>query len=348
MLSNLRIETFVPEKASQALWEKYFHHEETLFRELNPEDPLPSRKVRRKRLKDPGPYRCYFRWIAVEGGEGEILGSAVLTFETPESPSFSTNKHVAHGEIGIHPGQRRQGMGTQLLKTMVAQAKGEGKAVLEAGTAHDSGERFCRKWGGVVTIEGAENRLNLAGVDWEMIAAWRGEGPERAPGARLESFQEVPEADLEEYTKLYTEVMNQQPLGEMEEEARVTPESRRIQEARLKDQGYTWFTMITREPQGVISGLTETLYNPEEPHKIQQLLTGVREKYRGRGLGKWLKAEMASYIRENYQEVRFIATGNATANAPMLSINRRMGFREHFSGTGFKFRVEDLVRRLGI
>ncbi|MGB1286118.1 MAG: hypothetical protein ACPG7F_06260 [Aggregatilineales bacterium] len=86
------------------------------------------------------------------------------------------------------------------------------------------------------------------------------------------------------------------------------------------------FTKITREPDGVISGMTDINYTPDRGHKIFQGLTGVQDHQRGRGLGKWLKANMLLYIRENYPDVEFIETDNAASNDAMLSISMRMGF----------------------
>ncbi len=61
-------------------------------------------------------------------------------------------------------------------------------------------------------------------------------------------------------------------------------------------------------------------------------MTGVRLPYRGRGLGKWLKATMLLKVREEFPQVRVVVTGNATSNAPMLSINERLGFRPYREG----------------
>jgi len=165
---------------------------------------------------------------------------------------------------------------------------------------------------------------------------------------RVERFEEVPEADLESYAALYTEVMNQQPMGEVAYRPRVTPESRRADEKRLRRQGIVWITLVTREPDGAFSGLTETAYHPEEPPHAHQMLTGVREAYRGRGLGKWLKALMLCHLRDRFPVLRFIATGNADVNAAMHAINRGMGFKRHLAETAFKWDVADLCRTLEV
>ena len=63
-------------------------------------------------------------------------------------------------------------------------------------------------------------------------------------------------------------------------------------------------------------------------HKIEQRVTGVLKSERGRGLGKWLKAKMLQHIRTTYPDAKYINTGYANTNDPMISINERLGFAE--------------------
>ena len=121
---------------------------------------------------------------------------------------------------------------------------------------------------------------------------WIDDGPKRAKGVTLERFVDVSESDIEEYCIIYTETMNQQPFGELEGRARQTPESRRLSEERIRKREGKWTTLISREKDGPISGLTEIIFFPDKPTMLYQDLTGVKEEYRGRGLGKWLKASM--------------------------------------------------------
>ena len=98
-------------------------------------------------------------------------------------------------------------------------------------------------------------------------------------------------------------------------------------------------TMYSKERDGKISGLTETDYLKELGHKISQRETGVRQAYKGRGLGKMLKAKMLLYIRREYPDVKYISTGNADSNAPMLSINQRLGFKRHLPIKVYKLKI---------
>ena len=98
----------------------------------------------------------------------------------------------------------------------------------------------------------------------------------------------------------------------------------------LEIKTYKLFTFRTIEPDGKISGLTEIRFSEiNTPELLNQALTGVKSIYRGRGLGKWLKALMLLYIRENLPQAKYFITGNAEHNAPMLSINDRLGFKPY-------------------
>ncbi|MCK5047090.1 MAG: hypothetical protein KAS22_10960, partial [Candidatus Heimdallarchaeota archaeon] len=107
------------------------------------------------------------------------------------------------------------------------------------------------------------------------------------------------------------------------------------------------YTIISREYNGFISGITEIRYSrTDRPERIEQGLTGVLEEYRGRGLGKWLKAEMLMYIENHIPDARFLVTGNADHNAPMNSINERLGFKPYKNETSYKFRLTTAIKRM--
>lgn len=75
---------------------------------------------------------------------------------------------------------------------------------------------------------------------------------------------------------------------------------------------------------------------------IHQRFTGVKEAFRGKGIGKWLKADLLFYIRDTLPGAKFIDTGNAGNNAPMLSINERMGFKLHKKVWWFYLYIDNL------
>ncbi len=56
---------------------------------------------------------------------------------------------------------------------------------------------------------------------------------------------------------------------------------------------------------------------------------------------------MIAYLKEHCPDMTEIDTGNATTNAPMLSINRRLGFKTVRDQMTFKIGVNELLERLG-
>ena len=55
-----------------------------------------------------------------------------------------------------------------------------------------------------------------------------------------------------------------------------------------------------------------------------------------------MKAEMLFFVRDELPEVKYINTGNADFNAPMVSINERMGFKRHRTELCYRFELEAL------
>jgi GNAT superfamily N-acetyltransferase len=335
-----RIEQLNVKTANDTLLDKFFHHHETIFMEANPDDPLFSRSRVEKQILDSDPYYEYFRWMVLLDNEtDDYIGYGILTITTEQSPEYESNQHIAWINISVNKDYRRKGIATSVFKTIVKKVEELGRKTIEVWTSHDAGKNACKRLGGALSYQGYRNRLQYDEIDWNLMDEWIREGKTQAKGVSIEQFSDVPEKDIAEYVQLYTETANQAPLEEVESRDQVTPQSRRHKEIKQKEYGSIWITKISRESNGTISGLTEIFYLPEEPHRVNQELTGVKEEYRGRGLGKWLKAEMLLYIKENFPQIKYIETGNAQSNAPMLSINHRMGYKEYRSGHMYKFKL---------
>jgi GNAT superfamily N-acetyltransferase len=114
----------------------------------------------------------------------------------------------------------------------------------------------------------------------------------------------------------------------------------------MEIRGDLQHSVIAREPDGSISGMTDMGWAPYRRTIIQQQLTAVHPKARGRGLGKWIKAAMLLHVRELYPDAQWIATENAGSNAPMLNINRMLGFKQYRVGSQYQISRERLGARL--
>ncbi|MCG3225658.1 MAG: GNAT family N-acetyltransferase [Candidatus Heimdallarchaeota archaeon] len=343
-----KIVEFKPKEAPDEFWERYFEFTETNQKEMNPDDPLPDREGTIQRQKADFVDFYVKRLLAITPDD-KIVGWAGFGFSEETSSDYEENKHIAQMNIVVLKDYRHKGIGTEFMKQAVKEIHTAEKTIIEVGSDHEAGRAFLKHYGAKMTIEGAENRLEMADVDWNMMQEWIKAGPKKAPEVTIETFLDFcPEDILDEYVEMYTEALNMQPMGEIESRANIDGEARRKFEKRTKDIGQTNYVMISREKDGRISGMTEIYFDPREGDRMFQGLTGVRPKFRGRGLGKWLKALMIVYIKENYPKVERIITGNAESNEAMLSINDRMGFKKYKGGEGYKFQTEDLVKRLNL
>lgn len=328
---ELQVVPFEPKTASREEWARYHAFRRTRHKEEEPEDPLTSDDKEEIAMKRDDPEGDDFIYAAVDPLADMQVGILWLGVYKETSPSYATNGHIAWAGASVIEPYRRRGIGTALLRHVPPLARARKITTLTGWATEGDGKSFVRAVGAKVASRRRENRLDLGRVDWSMIASWAREGPHRSPRTTLRWFREGIDADaLEAHANVYTEIANQQPWDDLEHGRFVHDVAWFRERAdRFAAVGETWRTAISVEPEGEISGLTEMVYDPEDVHIIGQGLTGVREAFRGRGLGKWLKAEMLLRIREEFPQVRVVSTWNATTNAAMLAINDALGFREH-------------------
>jgi len=343
---NHRIIGFDVFTATDDLFEKYFNLNDELFFEVEPDDTPYPRDLRKKMMIDQNPRSDTHRWLITTENDELVIGFAQVNYNTKLATNYEQTTHMAVVELGIRKSYRRKGLGSKLLRTVIDHLlKLERITTITSTLSDETGINFCNFLRGILVHEEAEFRLHFNKIDWDLIKQWKstGEKLSKSDGITLEMFETCPEDIIQEYTEIYTETLNQRPLGQIPATVRVTPETRKEKEKSwITNRGHNWITIITKESDQQISGLTEMVYIPESPYYIEQLLTGVKTEYRGRGLGKWLKAEMIDFIHKKYPKIKFIATDNAGTNVPMISINEKLGFTEHISIKTYQFNLSGL------
>jgi len=343
---NHRIEEFDVFSAPDKTWDAFFWHGEEIYRELDPEDSLPPREKSRARLVSSHSIPYVKRRILLlfpEDAPGVAAGLASFSVETPRSPSYETNKRVCNLNISVLPEYRGRGYGAALLRRTVEElAVAPSVTEFLAFAALERGRRFLSKAGGTVSLEQAENRLYFKDLDWKMVESWAAEGAKRNPATELLTVSIIPAEDIKDFCEVYSDTMNQQPFGDISIRVKYTPEMLRLSEEKEKKDGVVRLTLYARESDGKVSGLTEIYYAPDVGHKVRQMLTGVRKECRGRGLGKLLKASMLLSIREKYPSVRYVTTANADSNAPMMAINKQLGFKRHRAFLIYKLKIAEI------
>ena len=276
------------------------------------------------------------------------LGWLLGTAPTPESPEYDTNKHLYDADIYVLPEHRRHRIGAAFLPVVVEMMKRHGATTVGFWAEEDSGHEFLKWVGAAPKFSSIESRLKISELDWPMMERWAAEGQARSPQTRLEIYDgPIPEAMWTEYAPQLSSILNTIPFEDLDHgDIVITPDSMREFYARNALTGTRQQTVLTREPDGVISGITDTGWAPFQGTIVYQWFTGVRPDARGRGLGKWIKAAMVLHLREVYPDMEWISTDNAGSNVPMLKINRTMGFKAYRQGTAYQMTRDDLEKRL--
>lgn len=346
---EIELRPFDPFKATRKEWKQFHEYRYKRYPEAHPGDPITADDVVEKSLRFMREEEhIETHSVHEKGTPDEWIGLVRVSVMKETSPSYEENKHQCFVyNVALLTPYRGKGIAKQLLEVVLEFAKRYKRRIIIADTSEEHGKRFIKNLGAKEALSGVENRLDLTKLDWDMVEEWTKEGPVRSPESKLEFFQDCPDDILEEYCKLYTVVDNQAPREDLDVgDYIITPELRRQYEGYQKDVDATWLTVITKEPNGDISGLTEVRYRPSKDPLIYQDLTGVPEKYRGSGKGKWLKAIMLQEIKKRWPTVTSVVTGNATTNAPMILINERLGFKVHKESIVAQMKTEDLEKYL--
>jgi mycothiol synthase len=327
-------------------WKRYHAYRRVRHAEVRPDDPIRPDDLEQMRMQRDSPFDITYRYEIARNGE--MLSWFGGRSARPGSPGYDSNKHLFDADCSVHPDHRRQGIGSSWLRVVVELMERHGCTVLTMGTEEDSGRAFMKWLGAEAKLTEGENRLKLADVDWPAVRKWIADGQRRSPATRLEMHDgRVPEALWEDYTNQFTSLLSTIPLEELDHGAMViTPEQMRDWYGRMDVDGGRHHVLIAREPDGVISGITEVVWLPYRAAYVHQMLTSVRPEARGRGLGKLVKAAMLEHVRELYPEVKWVSTNNAGSNAPMLAINKKLGFKHHSTSTVYQIGRDALVARV--
>ena len=228
---------------------------------------------------------------------------------------------------GVLQDRRRAGIATALLRPVLAFMRQHGKTTASITTHLPGGHALLQAIGAVQKQRQVENHMHLASLDWAELARWEQAAP---PTLRWETHAgRVPMDRLAGLVTDLTALIQDVPRGEMDGPAN-----------RLTVRGYAnWYKdadryggehlLVLLLDGDAVAGMCECDWDGRFPSRIYQTLTAVARPWRGRGVAKALKARMLRLVRDQQPGVTLMTTSNATSNAPMLSINTRLGFARH-------------------
>ena len=346
MLGRLAQVEVDPKSAAPDFWKRYHAYRRLRNAETRPNDPVQPDEVQERDMQRDDPFE--FHYCYEVGRNSLMLSWFTATTARPGSPGYESNKHLMWFDASVHPDDRRSGLGKTWIPLAVELMDRHGCTTLSTGSEEASGHAFLKWLGAEARLNEAEYRLKLADVDWNMVGRWAEDGPRLAPSSKLEVYDgRMPEEMWEDYCPQIASMLKTVPLDNLDiGEITSTPAQLVEWYARMDIADMTEHKMLTREPDGVISGMTAMQYVPYQPKLIHQGFTGVRQDAQRRGLGKWLKAAMLLHVSKLYPSVEVVVTENAGSNVPILAINSKLGFKPYLAGTEYQMSRDRLAERL--
>lgn len=339
------IRPFDPETASAGEWYALQSFRRVRAAEDFPGEPVLSDDQFAHDVRRHWPLQHYRRFLAWHGDE--IAGNLILAHRRAGTPGAEDFAAFVDLFGGVRNRFQRRGVGRALLRVAEDFMRRDSRRIATAKVFRAPSHAFFRAMGAEEKLATVENRLDFAGLDWEELGRWRAQVATSAPALRWEIHAgRVPYARLAQLMAPFSRLINEQPLGTLD-----------IPRMRYEVSGYeTWYAQMDERGGehflvllcngDEVAAVCDASWDARFPERVYQQLTAVDARWRGQGLAKGVKAAMLEVMHHRQPQVRTMITVNANANAPMLSINQRLGFAVHRRDATYQLALDALQRAL--
>lgn len=255
------------------------------------------------------------------------------------------NLHLSDVDVVVTPGHRGRGVGGRLLEHVESLARATGRPVVQSWgllpadpQAPDPTTAFAVRHGYTSTLPSLRSDLDLDRADPASVE--RALAPLDAEvGGHLDGddteyrlltwwWDLEPGAWLDERAHLTQRMSTDAPTGDMTvEEERWDADRVRGWERTAAAQGRAVVdTAALHVPSGRLVAFTQIAVPGADPVQAFQWNTLVLREHRGHRLGMAIKAANLRAALARFDRLSRVTTYNAASNAPMLRVNRAMGF----------------------
>ena len=306
----------------QSLFEAALELQQRLDCARDPGLPLtPAGELRATFDDDASDNAHHERLVAFDDEEAVAFGHLELTRDP-------ANETLAILEISPVHNDASKAVLSELLR--IARADGR-TSVIAFGDYTPEADAFWAGLGAELRFTEQESDLDMASVDAELMTRWIDAAPDdidlvhwagRCPDEHIDALVATANA------------MNDAPTDDLEIEDTIFDATTLRADFEARDAcGIDYVGILAICVDGSAAGATEVFVNRFRPAFAWQWNTVVLPAYRGRGIGRWMKAAMWQRLRTEAPEATTLRTGNAESNAAMLAINTEMGFRpSHLMG----------------
>lgn len=282
-----------------------------------PEWPVAAGEVAAEESRRPRE-RLHVALVALRDGTLAAYGYV-------EEPNVAARPGRLRIRVLVDPGQRRHGIGTTLYRTLERRARdiGADELVTEAQAGDAGAPVFLTRCGFAEYHRRIESRLRLTEVDPAAVARGIDAATDRffPTGVRIATYRQLALAVPDAARRLYALealLWPDVPFGL----AGSVPTFEQYQATELDHPDFLPAATLVALDGVAWVGLCALL---DGPGFLLNSMTGVARAWRGRGLARWLKLHSIRWALERGSpEIR---TFNDAVNAPILALNRSLGFR---------------------
>lgn len=297
------IETANPDLHYDAL-AKFLNHFEP--------DPIAATDIREWDRRSEG---HIVRRNIVRNDGGDVVGYGVVHHGPWNQP------HEFYLWIGVAAAERRQGIGQVLYDHALTQIRSHhGTALVsEVGEDQTDGLRFAQRQDFVQHKHTFQSKLDLRYFDESTFSAVVDRV--QAQGIRLYTMTDVADTPTARH-QLYT-INRQTTLQDPGADGQF-PSFEQFENDVFAAPWYLPAGQWLAADGDRIIGMCAVGYF-QESNSMYNMMTGVDEAYRGRGIAQALKVQALRWAK--LYGADYIRTNNNSENAPMLAINRKLGYQ---------------------
>lgn len=253
--------------------------------------------------------------------------------------------------VHVHPDHRGNGYARPIATSLFDYLEENGR--IRSNFRLPEGSEFdplVKKSGAKPVLRMRWSRLLTSDIDRDLMDSWIDRAAERASDYDV---IRMPSPIAEEYLERFAkaqEIMNDAPFEDFvhDDEQMSTKTWRDIEKSAAEMQDQMLASVAVHRETGEFVGFTNTQYRGLNPPQAQVWNTGIDPKHRNKGLGRWIKADMANWILDEYPEVERLDTFNAGSNEAMLNINVEMGFKPLLVVVNWQGETAGMRKNLGV
>lgn len=205
-------------------------------------------------------------------------------------------------------------------------------------------DKWLEKWGGTFKIHLETHKLKYSDIDKDKLINWAETGKDKNPELKLRfcETKDLTETEMIDYIHIWNVGLGASLIREVIEKYNFKYQIplqmiKSDIEANEKNEKHVCNMVLLFDYSGKIAGFTQIGIDFKIPKEyidgklvaeyLDKGMTYVKPEYRGKGLGKWMNAELYLKLREHYI-FEEIESDMAPYNSYILNINREFGYKK--------------------